>query len=76
MMRHVNSVRQTGGRHFPLVMPGQKRVEDARERAYDPGIHLLRKTFYEDRWIAGSSPAMTRRGLGRMTDRNGWYDAC
>jgi hypothetical protein len=26
-------------------MPGQKRVEDARERAYDPGIHLLRKTF-------------------------------
>jgi len=45
-------------------MPGQKRVEDARERAYDPGIHLLRKTFYEDRWIAGSSPAMTA-GLGR-----------
>jgi hypothetical protein len=26
-------------------MRGQKRVEDARERAYDPRIHLLRKTF-------------------------------
>ena len=25
-----------------LVMRGQKRVEDARERAYDPRIHLLR----------------------------------
>ena len=24
-------------------MRGQKRVEDARERAYDPRIHLLRK---------------------------------
>jgi len=24
------------------VMRGQKRVEDARERAYDPRIHLLR----------------------------------
>jgi hypothetical protein len=26
-------------------MRGQKRVEDARERAYDPRIHLLRKNF-------------------------------
>jgi hypothetical protein len=25
-------------------MRGQKRVEDARERAYDPRIHLLAKT--------------------------------
>jgi hypothetical protein len=25
------------------VMRGQKRVEDARERAYDPRIHLLRE---------------------------------
>jgi hypothetical protein len=31
---------------------------DARERAYDPRIHLLRKKV-EDGWIAGSSPAMT-----------------
>jgi hypothetical protein len=31
-----------------LVMRGQKRVEDARERAYDPRIHLFRqKSFYE-----------------------------
>src|SRR5580704_18787114 len=31
-----------------FVMPG-----------LDPGIHLLRKTFFEAGWIAGSSPAMT-----------------
>jgi hypothetical protein len=40
-------------------MRGQKRVEDARERAYDPRIHLLARKPYEDGWIAGSSPAMT-----------------
>ena len=28
------------------VMRGQKRVEDARERAYDPRIHLLRKKLF------------------------------
>jgi hypothetical protein len=27
-------------------MRGQKRVEDARERAYDPRIHLLRKEVF------------------------------
>jgi hypothetical protein len=27
-------------------MPGQKRVEDARKRAYDPGIHLLCKKVF------------------------------
>jgi hypothetical protein len=38
-------------------MRGQKRVEDARERAYDPRIHPLRKKlFRKDGWIAGSSP--------------------
>jgi hypothetical protein len=26
-------------------MPGQKRVEDARKRAFDPGIHLLCESF-------------------------------
>jgi hypothetical protein len=31
-------------------MRGQKRVEDARERAYDPRIHLLRKKFLQ-RWM-------------------------
>jgi hypothetical protein len=41
-------------------MRGQKRGEDARKRAYDPRIHLLRKKTYESGWIAGSSPAMTR----------------
>jgi hypothetical protein len=47
-------------------MRGQKRVEDARERAYDPRIHLLsqKKSFAKDGWIAGSSPAMTT-SLGR-----------
>jgi hypothetical protein len=33
-------------------MPGQKRVEDARKRAYDPGIHLLCRKVYEGGWIA------------------------
>src|SRR5262245_20009942 len=28
------------------VMRGQKRVKDARERAYDPRIHLLRKKVF------------------------------
>jgi hypothetical protein len=41
------------------VMRGQKRVEDAHKRAYDPRIHFLRKKFCKDGWIAGSSPAMT-----------------
>jgi hypothetical protein len=27
-------------------MRGQKRVEDARERAYNPRIHLLRKKLF------------------------------
>jgi hypothetical protein len=41
-------------------MRGQKRVEDARERAYDPRIHLSRKKFFAKMdGIAGSSPAMT-----------------
>jgi hypothetical protein len=42
-----------------MVMRGQKRVEDARERAYDPRIHLLRKKVFAKRWIAGPSPTMT-----------------
>jgi len=29
-----------------FVMRGQKRVEDACERAYDPRIHLLRKKVF------------------------------
>jgi hypothetical protein len=43
--------------HTPQpVMRGQKRVEDARERAYDPRMHLLRKKlFFEDWWIARNS---------------------
>src|SRR5207237_8126459 len=37
---------------FVRVMRGQKRVEDARERAYHPRIHLLRKKSFEAGWIA------------------------
>src|SRR5215831_11807230 len=33
-----------------VVMRGQKHVEDARERAYAPRIHLLRKSFLR-RWM-------------------------
>jgi hypothetical protein len=42
----------TNGDCFRFVMPGQKRVEDARKRAYDPGIHLLCRKVYEGGWIA------------------------
>jgi len=31
-------------------MRGQKRVEDARERAYNPRIHLLRKKVFT-KWM-------------------------
>jgi len=33
-----------------VVMRGQKRVEDARERAYNPRIHLLRKKVFT-KWM-------------------------
>jgi hypothetical protein len=52
MVLFCNALRQRLS--FQPVMRGQKRVDDARERAYDPRIHL-----HEDGWIAGSSPAMT-----------------
>jgi hypothetical protein len=55
MMRRVNSVRQTGGRHFPLVMPGQKRVEDARERAYDPASIFFAKRFTKTDGLPGQA---------------------
>src|SRR5262245_55434341 len=42
------SVADTGARVFVLVMPGQKRVEDARKRAYDPGIHRKSISSKED----------------------------
>src|SRR5262245_57909232 len=38
-------------------MRGQKRVEDARKRAYHSRIHR-KKRFIQGRWITGSSPAM------------------
>jgi hypothetical protein len=43
-------------------MRGQKRVEDARKRAYDPRIH--QKAFRSTDRIARSSPAMTRDKSG------------
>src|SRR5438128_319993 len=46
-------------------MRGQKRVEDARKRAYDPRIHLLRKKSFEAGWIAGSRPG---------NDGSLWFD--
>jgi hypothetical protein len=54
----------------PPVVRGQKRVEDARERAYDPRIHRpSQKGFCEDDGIAGSSPAMTTFRLHRCAAR-------
>jgi hypothetical protein len=45
-------------------MRGQKRVEDARERAYDPRIHRKKRFIQGD---AGSSPAMTAGGSVLIT---------
>jgi hypothetical protein len=47
--------KHTGGSCSLLVMRGQKRVEDARERAYDPRIHLLRKESYEVDGLPGQA---------------------
>jgi hypothetical protein len=52
-------------------------------RGLDPRIHLLRKKFFQRRWIAGSSPAMTAVGKGRVRARifcraphTSWYNDC
>ena len=39
-----------------VVMRGQKRVEDARERAYVGASILFVQSLYEDGWIAGVKP--------------------
>jgi hypothetical protein len=39
-------------------MRAQKRVEDARKRAYDPRIHLLRKKFFAK---SDGSPGQARQ---------------
>jgi hypothetical protein len=36
-------------------MRGQKRVKSARERAYDPRIHLLRKEVFAKMDVPGQS---------------------
>jgi len=36
-------------------MRGQERVEDARERAYHPRIHLLRKIFAKNDGLPGQA---------------------
>jgi hypothetical protein len=52
--------KHTGGSCSLLVMRGQKRVEDARERAYDPRIHLLRKKVFTKRMDPRVKPAGDR----------------
>src|SRR5258708_2362280 len=56
-------------------MRGHSASEDARERAYDPRIHLLCKKSYEDGWIAGSSPAMTALSQGNDLRAGAFRDA-
>jgi hypothetical protein len=50
-------------------MRGQKRVEDARERAYDPRIHLLTKTM-DCRVKPGNDELSNRGGSFRGRDRS------
>jgi hypothetical protein len=52
-----------GGSGPAIVMRGQKRVKDARERAYDPRIHPLRKNFTKMDGLPGQGPAMTEDGI-------------
>jgi hypothetical protein len=42
-----------------VVIAGHSASQDARERAYDPAIHPLRKDFVQGRWTPGSSPGVT-----------------
>ncbi len=50
-------------------MRGQKRVEDARERAYHPRIHLLRKKIFTKMdGLPGQGPAMTLGARARFID--------
>jgi hypothetical protein len=54
--RHFVSDRTTD----PGVMAGHSRSKNGvASLAYDPATHPLKRTSYEARWIAGSSPAMT-----------------
>ena|SRR5437762_6672094 len=52
MMKRIQSVFRSG--RLVGVMRWQKRVEDARKRAYAPRIHQLRKKFLKVGWIAGT----------------------
>src|SRR5262249_6406683 len=47
-----------------VVMRGQKRVEDARERAYDPRIHPLGKTVFARTDGCRVKPGNDRIALG------------
>jgi hypothetical protein len=46
-------------------MRGQKRVEDARERAYDPRIHLLRKSSSQNDGLHRNSGLPELRSIMR-----------
>src|SRR5262249_39765359 len=45
----------------PSVTRGQKRVEDARRRAYDPRVHPLRKNFFANRMDCRVKPGNAAR---------------
>jgi hypothetical protein len=55
-----------------VVITGHSRSKNGvASLAYDPAIHLFRKMVFEERWIAGSSPAMTQGALHALqTDRS------
>src|SRR5262249_22938256 len=57
-------------------MRGEKRVEDARKRAYAPRIHLLCKKFSRDGWIVkpGNDGFVLRPPVGASTIASG--DGC
>src|SRR5262245_36630785 len=52
-------------RRAPSVTRGQKRVEDARRRAYDPRLHHLRKNFCEGEGLHRNSGLPELRSIMR-----------
>jgi len=55
-----------------LVIAGHSASEDARERAYDPAIHPLRKKFFRRMMNPRVKPAGDACGCGTLNqaDRN------
>ena len=56
---------------FGSIMPGHSRSKNGvASLAYVPGIHVLFMATESKTWMAGTSPAMTERGLVTLSIDN------